>query len=136
MTDKNIGQQEFFMQINNPNGFRRNILEASKLTLSILKETHRIRRIREAKHELIHRITHEIKELKLLVKKIEDLMPVYTKADLKKKFPHMVPDKKTHISMSVKEKKSEHKQPANKHVAEIDKVSRALDEVQRRLQGL
>ncbi|KYK25767.1 hypothetical protein AYK26_02010 [Euryarchaeota archaeon SM23-78] len=86
-------QDEFFVRITNPNAFRRNLLEASKLTLSILKEIYRVRQIRKTKQEVMEGITKEIEESKILVQKIHELIPQHSKEDLQRMFPGIDLDK-------------------------------------------
>jgi len=140
MPKKTSEQQEFFMRINNPNTFRRNLLEASKDTLNILKQIYNVRQIREVKQELINRINKEIGELKVLVQKIDELMPQHTKEELIKKFPELSFKKKSK-EVVVPERTMEKAKPkakpgVEKHVSEIEKLSKAIDEVQKRLQNL
>jgi len=133
MAKKTEETQEFFMRINNPNTFRRNLLEASKLTLTIVKQTHKVKQIRELKHELISRIAQEVKELKLLVQKAEELMPAHDKAELKKYFPEPITPKEKPIAPSTM---ADTKVQVRTAHSEIDKISKAIEDIQRKLQNL
>ena len=141
MQKKSSDEQELFMRINNPALIRKNILESSKLVLTILKQAYNIKQIRELKQEKINRLSQEIKELRILVEKIEELMPQYTKADLKKLLPEINLTKKS-TSDSSKSGKSEAKQQERQEsiaaapVSDMDRITKALDEVQKKLQTL
>ncbi|MBN2052333.1 hypothetical protein JW756_02415 [Candidatus Woesearchaeota archaeon] len=125
--------QEFFMRLDNPNTFRRNLLEASKMTLSVIKQTHKVSQIRELKHEVINTIAKEVKELKLLVQKAEELMPNYNKAELKKYFPEPAIPKE---QPAIKTEKSDYKPKPKAPSSEMDKITRAIEDIQKKLQSL
>jgi hypothetical protein len=138
--------QEFFIRLSNPNTFRRYLLEASKMTLTILKQTYKVKQIREAKHELMSRIAREVKELKILVQKTDEMMPRYNQAEIRKILPDLIiireqPEAKPQKAEAQLEAKPEAKaelkpkQP-KPPVSEIDKVSRALADIQRKLSSL
>jgi hypothetical protein len=133
-------EQDLFMRVNNPALIRKNLLESSKLVLTILKQTYRIKQIRELKQERISILSQEIKELKILIQKIEELMPQYTKADLKKLLPDitLVKKPKPKPELSKAEAKQEEKpepKPAAP-VSDMDRITKALEDVQRKLQTL
>jgi len=124
------GEQEFFMRITNPNAFRKNLLETSKMTLTIIKQTQKIKQLRELKQELMSRISREVKELKLLMEKADDLMPAYNKAELKKYFPEQATPKEQPAA------RTDFKPKSHAPVSEMDKLSKAIDDIQRKLQSL
>jgi hypothetical protein len=130
--------QDFFMRIENPKLFRRNLLESSKEVLSILKQIYSIKRIREQKKELVTLMNKEIKEITLLFDKLEDALPKHSKEELEKQFPQLKKEKpkpvKTENSSPKEEKKSQKK--TSEKDSELDKLSRALDDVQNRLNTL
>jgi hypothetical protein len=152
MTKKAIEEQELFLRLSNPNTFRRNLLESSKLILTILKQTYRVKQIREAKHERMERLAKEIKELRILIQKIDELMPNYSKTDLKKLLPEINftpirrPEPALEPLLQQAPAKDEIKpqpkpQPKAKpqlsaQVSDFDKITKALEDVQRKLQNL
>ena len=133
--------QDFFMRLPNPNTFRRNLLESSKLTLLILRQTHRVKQIRAAKQELIAKIASEMRELKILVQKIDELMPQYSETELKKilppaeAFPSNQMPEATPVQKAIKPEENQKFKPSVP-LSELDKLSKALEEVQRKLQNL
>jgi len=138
MTKKPSEEQELFIRIASPNIFRRNLLETSKLILTILKQIYTVKQIREAKQEIGDHLSREIKELSILVQRIEDLMPQYTKADLKKLLPELTFVNKQEPQLKQGSEKQEEKpkpRPTGR-LSEIDKVSKALEDIQRKLSYL
>lgn len=150
MAKKATEEQELFLRLSNPNTFRRNLLESSKLILIILKQTYRVKQIREAKHERMERLAKEIKELRILIQKIDELMPNYSKTDLKKLLPEInfTPIKKPELALEsllqsalAKDEIKPQSKPRAKpqlsaQVSDFDKITKALEDVQRKLQNL
>ncbi len=141
MPKKPSDEQELFIRLNNPGLVRKNILESSKLILTMLKQDYRVKQLREIKQAKINELSQQLKELGILVQKIEELMPQYTKADLKKLLPDMPVIRKPAPSLSKQEKleikeseKPEPKQP--EPVSDMDRISKALEDVQKKLQTL
>jgi hypothetical protein len=132
---KENAEQEFFIRISNPNTLRRELLEASKLILSILKQTYIVKQLREAKHYQMTKIDTEVKEIKLLVQKLDELVPHYTRADLKKLLPDMSSFKRPD-PMQPKLPDAKPAPQSPQHVSELDQISRAIEEVSRKLQSL
>jgi hypothetical protein len=131
--------QEFYIRITEPVTFRRSLLEASKGTLGILRELYSVKQTREKKQEKTALLHREFKELKMLVQKLEEMLPDYTKADIKKHFPEFAFEKKAR-EMPLEEKherKAAEKKPAPpKPASEIDKLSSALSDIQKKLSSL
>lgn len=141
MADEQPIGEEFFMRIKNPLVFRRNLLESSKIVLGILKQTYSIKQIRDAKLRLIHIINNEIKELKILVQKINEIIPQYDKDELKNKFPDLMMRREVQIAEMPEEhiEEKEHEPPqhhAEEPVSDIEKLNKALDDVQKKLKNL
>jgi hypothetical protein len=146
MARKATDEQELFLRLSNPNTFRRNLLESSKLILTILKQTYRVKQIREAKHERMERLVKEIKELRILIQKIDELMPNYSKTDLKKLLPEIsfTPIRKPEPALesllqsapAKDEVKPQPKPQLSAQVSDFDKITKALEDVQRKLQNL
>jgi hypothetical protein len=142
MPKKPSDEQELFIRVNSPGLIRKNILESSKLVLTVLKQTYRIKQIREVKQAKINELSQQIKELKILMQKIEELMPQYTKADLKKMLPDLPIMRKPAASLpkpaKIEIKENEKPEPAKPAppVSDMDRISKALEEVQKKLQTL
>jgi hypothetical protein len=144
MPRKPSDEEGLFIRVNNPTLIRKNILESSKLVLTILKQTYKVKQIREIKQEKISDLSQQIKELRILIQKIEELMPQYTKADLKKLLPDIPLARKS--SEPTKADKPEAKAEANENwaqepkqaapVSEMDRITKALEDVQKKLQTL
>ena len=126
-------QQEFFKRIDNPRNFRKNLLGASKSTLGVLKQIYRISQIREKKQELIKETSDELKEIRGLLNKAQDLMPGYSLEEVKKKINKKKP------KPVLDAEKGTRKMPATTHKvaeSEIDKLTKNLDQVEQKLQAL
>jgi hypothetical protein len=132
--------QEFYVRISNSAAFRKNLLETSKGTIGILREMYAVKQIRDKKHEKTEILHNELKELKMLVQKLEEMMPGYTKADIKKHFPDFVLEKKIKEQpkeapdRKVIEKKITAPKPSSG--SELDKLSAALGDIQKKLGSL
>jgi hypothetical protein len=134
-------EQEFFMRISSPNILRKNLLEASKFTLTILRQTYTVKQYREVKQELLSNINKEMKELKLLLDKADHLLPQYTKAELKKLMPNQSlarkpqPQQQAQPAQASQPKKEE--APAvPEQASELDRIGKIMEEIQKKLQNL
>ena len=153
MADKKEEQQEFFVRIDNPAIFRKNLLLASKLTLGVLKQSYSLNHLRETKIELVELIRNEVKELKVLVQNLYDLMPKHSRDEIIKKFPDATvrrPEPRLVLPRErVRKERVEKPQPAPQPkpklrlpprpqgpVSEVDKLTRALKYVERQLAHL
>ena len=142
------GQQAFFMRISNPTMFRKELLESSKIILNILKQIYGIIQIRKTQYGIMNMLSKEIKELKILIHKINELIPAYKSDDLKGILPEIYLKKKPLSTPKEEERVEEpEKQPSEikeakpepgpaKKPSGLEKVTKALEEVQRRLQNL
>jgi hypothetical protein len=137
MAEEHPGEENLYVCVRAPKTLRRNILESSKNTLFILKQVYTIKQLRESKHEVMEKIDEELKELKILIQKIDDLMPKYNKDELKK----LIPDanakrkqmlKKEHADAKTKEEHRAKQEPSS----DVDKLTMALDAIQKKLQSL
>lgn len=156
MANKQGEGQEFFMRIENPKTFRRNLLESSKLTLGVLKQTYSVKQLREMKEEIMGMIDKEIKELKLLVQRLDEMVPKHSEQEIRRRFPEINFRKqllKANLPPKVMEKpelkvvpvkpapaevkpKPKPKPKPLKKVSEVDKLTRALDDVMYKLKNL
>ena len=132
---KEGAEQEFFIRISNPKTLRRELLEASKLILSILKQTYLVKQLREAKHYQLAKVDTEVKEIKLLVQKLDEIVPHCTKAELKKLLPDLSSFKKPE-PMQAKLPNAKPVPQSPQQVSELDQISRAIEEVSRKLRSL
>lgn len=112
-------------------------MESSKDTLFILKQVYTIRQIRDAKHQVMAEVDDELKELKILIQKIDDLMPKYNKDELKKLIPDVSSKRKQFLKKEKAEAKVKEEHRAKQEPAsEVDKLTMALDAIQKKLQNL
>ncbi|MGB9748447.1 MAG: hypothetical protein ACP5OZ_00115 [Candidatus Woesearchaeota archaeon] len=66
---------EFFVRIEEPRTLRKELLETSKITINLLKKQENIKKIKIEKRETISRIRKKNSEIKLLLERMEKLMP-------------------------------------------------------------
>ncbi|MBN2459639.1 hypothetical protein JXB28_05115 [Candidatus Woesearchaeota archaeon] len=137
MAEHHPDQENLYICVKAPKVLRRNVLESSKDTLFILKQVYTIKQIRDSKHEVMAKIDHELRELKILVQKIDELMPKYNKEELKKLIPDMNAKRKQLLRKEQSEAKiKEEHQPKPQPTSEVDKLTLALDAIQKKLQSL
>jgi len=70
---------EFFVRIEEPRTLRKELLETSKLTINLLKKQERIKKIKLEKKQTITNIRKINSEIKLLLERMEKLMPEISK---------------------------------------------------------
>jgi hypothetical protein len=136
-------EQEFFVKIDDPNYFRRTILEASKSTLSTLKGIYSVKELRQQKIAKLLRLQHEIREIRLLIQKAEELMPKYTKQQAVKRFTYLVKKKEEPKKEQVKREEPKRRvvqkkalSPAQRTRLEIDRLSESINQVENRMRKL
>lgn len=126
-------EHEFYMKIDNSAAFRRSLLEASKSTLGMMREIYVVKQLNNKKHEKTAQLQKELKELRVLVQKMNELLPDYAKADLKKHFPELNFEKKARDEPI---QKSRPEPAPKKPLTELDQLSHALADIQKKLSGL
>lgn len=145
MPKKPSDEEGLFIRVNNPVLIRRNILESSKFVLTVLKQSYNLKQVREIKQIKMNELSQQIKELRMLVQKIEELMPQYTRADLKKLLPDIpIPKaRKPSEPARAEKEKPEEKEEWTKElpkpaapISEMDRITKALEDVQKKLQTL
>ena len=132
-TSRGKSQQEFFKRIDHPGNFRKNLLGASKSTLGVLKQIYRISQIREKKQELIKETSNELKEIKGLFNKVQELMPGYSLEEVKKKINKKKPKP---VFDAEKSARKIHAPTLKVAESEIDKITKNLDQVEQKLRTL
>jgi hypothetical protein len=126
-------EHDFYMKIENSVAFRRNLLEASKSTLGMLKEVYVVKQLNNKKHEKTAELQKELKELRVLVQKMNEMLPDYAKAEIKKHFPDLAFEKKIRAEP---DSRSEPEPTPKKPLSELDQLSKALGDIQKKLSSL
>lgn len=126
-------EHDFYMKIENSTAFRRKLLEASKSTLGMLREIYIVKQLNNKKHEKTAQLQKELKELRVLVQKMNELLPDYAKADMKKHFPELTFEKKIRTEDV---SKPEPEPLPKKPISELDQLSHALADIQKKLSSL
>ncbi len=123
--------EELFRRIGNPNNFRREILESSKLVINNLKTQQKIKEIRQEKTELIRELKIYLKEINLLLDKMRDAFPAELIAN------HLEEEKKEKQKRK-ESKKKDKKQPKKKAAepSELTKLENKLADIENKLKTL
>jgi hypothetical protein len=145
---KRLDDEDFFVKVDNPMSYRRNLLEASKSTLGILRELYAVKAIREKKQEVLLALQKETKELRILVQKLDEMLPQYSKVELLKRFPDLKgADKKPKpeeqkpapkVEAKKEEKKDEPKKerPVQKKLSDLEKLNLAMQNIDQKMSSL
>ena len=127
--------QEFFMQIKKPVWFRKTTLEASKSVLTVLKGLQTIKDVRQQKMEKLELLSSEVKEIRLLMQKAEELMPKYSRQETAKHFPQLNQQAKTSSKIQMK-KAAEPIVVVQRKLSELDLINQSLASVESRMKQL
>jgi len=128
----------YFVCVKEPDQVRINLLESSKFILHTLRINQKITNIREKKISYIQELKNNIKELSLLLTKLESLMPHH------ELFKKEIEDMKKALAKHPKKisKKSVNTKPAhsvssvNTNSSELDKINKALADIEKKLNGI
>ncbi|MBN1646331.1 hypothetical protein JW868_04805 [Candidatus Woesearchaeota archaeon] len=71
-------KEEYFVQLDEPTGFRKDLLLASKSTLHSLAKYNYILQLRELKGRKLLRLRADMKELLFLVNKLKEALPHFS----------------------------------------------------------
>lgn len=131
----------YFVKINDSSGMRKRILESSKDILHVLRGYHRILDIRDEKKEMAERLKKELVEITFLIEKLEKLLPEQSLKEIEAYLPRK--SKKKHASKKRSKKgesKDDPKQNSKKSrepkLTEVEKLERALSNIEDRLSKL
>ena len=130
-------QHPFFVRINGPDMLRVSLLESSKLILHSLQSYYKVSAIRKNKREATDALKSDIKELILLLGKLETMLP-YQDVVIKKFMPTQAKNakgskpKKSHPN-TVKEVVATDISPS---FGELDKLNRSLASIEEKLNNI
>lgn len=100
---------DYFIRVDDATDLRRKILESSKASVHILRTYHKLERTRGAKLTLIKSLKRELKDLTLLINRLEEITPNLTKTELQElnpELPALERGKKRNSKKSSSRKKS------------------------------
>jgi hypothetical protein len=124
----------FFVRVTEPNEVRKNLLEGSKSIIQNLKSYQKILAIREKKLSAMNNLKTDVKEIKLLVDKLRDLLPYEIMTELEKDKPKKKKGKKTTKNKNVKEKVAPKKKVVKP--SEATRLESALSSIEEKLNRL
>lgn len=110
---------DFYIGIEDPRELRRNILESSKLIVLSMKNQQKLKDIHKEKIHLKNKLKQDIKELKMLMSKLEEILPEH------------IPQKKQPLL-----KKPAKNEPEKIREAEIDRLHEHLELIEQKLKKL
>lgn len=141
----------YYVRIEKPRQFRRDILEASKVVITNLQSYKSVQAIREKKLSYLVSLQKEVKEIRLLYSKLNKILPekqlreealkekvLSPKAAVEKIEKQSARKKKNGAKKAASKKKvkvvkEEEKKPK---VSEVDKLADTLSDIERRLSNL
>ena len=127
--------EDYFICMNEPAVFRRNLLEASKVSLVVIKGLYLIREIKARKQEKLSQLQKEIREIRLLMQKAEEFMPKHSRQEAARIFPHAAEKKQA----AVTPKQEPAQTPSIKVVpamTEMDRLSHSIKDIESKLNTL
>ena len=65
----------YYVKMSNPREFRRDILESSKKVIGCLQANRNVLEIRQQKRALLEQLQQQVKELALLINKLDEILP-------------------------------------------------------------
>jgi len=136
----------FYVKIEKPREFRRDVLEGSKKIITCLQSYRQLLAVREQKNALLNQLRNDMKELGLLISKLDKLLPekhlreeaLAKKKVVKKKATtreKKTTTKKTRVKKNDQKKSKEEQQPVTS-VSEVDKLNQALASIEEKLSQL
>lgn len=137
MTTSDQDQHPFFVRVSAPDMLRVSILETSKLTLHSLQSYYKVTNIRKKKRESSDLLKSQVKELILLLSKLDAMLP-YQEVVTKNMTPTQAKNSSSRkAKKSVKNASKEMVDTATTtSFSELDKLNRALASVEEKLNKL
>lgn len=122
-----------YVGIDDPVGMRRNILEASKSLVRVLKSQHSLREVRITKHKLIEDLRNKVTEIGQLVAEAKQMLPKMEINLPEEKKETVVKAKKSVAAATKTKAPALPKAGIEPH---IDKFERELQDIERKLKEL
>jgi uncharacterized coiled-coil protein SlyX len=136
-------EQDFFRRIEDPLAFRIVLLEASKSSLNVLRGVYSMKETRQMKIDRLVPLQREVREIRLLIQKLEEMMPKYTRMSVSKSYPHLakIPLKpqKTEVveqPVVVQEEVVESPVVVAKTKTQLERLTDSIDQIEDRLKKM
>jgi hypothetical protein len=137
---------QFYFRISEPVVYRRSLLEASKAALGAIKGIHELSHLRPRRQGKLDLLMNEVRQIRLLIQKAEELLPKYSKAEASKRFPHLFsaykaenPGKEGRQKAGVAEKKSKKSKAepsVQKKLSEGEMIDKSMGLIEDKLKRL
>ena len=121
-----------YVGIDDPVGLRREVLEASKSLVSVLKGQHSLRDVRITKHKLIEELRNKVTGIGELVAEAKQLLPHTEKLNL----PEEKVTKPAKAATAAAKKTKAVSAPKARIETHIDKFERELQDIEKKLRSL
>lgn len=123
-----------YVGIDDPVSLRREVLEASKSLVSVLKGQHSQREARTAKHKLVEELRNKVTEIGELVAEAKQMLPQTEKINLPEEKKETVAKAKKQAIAPTKTKAPA--LPKARVETHIDKFERELQDIENKLKSL
>lgn len=120
---------DYFVKVNDPTTHRVMLLETSKLVIGALKSYHRTLFLRKQKTAKVEQLKNQVKELLLLLQKVEELLP----------HEHLPDDNLTELKIKKQQMSSPVKKTGIQEIsseAKISRLNKTLEDIEKRLKNI
>jgi len=128
-------QEDYFVALQQPKDVRRSILESSRRVIFALQDFHKIIMLREKKQALFEQLQGEMKEVTVLINKMNKYFPENKLSQLKARKPTPKPMPRPQIKQPAKQQVKQPK-PQPKQRSELDDLSDMLSNIEEKLQRM
>jgi|GEM_PF-1919244 hypothetical protein len=137
-----MAEDAYFVHLKDPVDFRRTILESSREVIHMMQEYQALMDLRKRRLDMEQAFKEELREIMLLVNKLEKTLPKHSINKLKEVLPGVIEEEKKHMAKPEKKKLSKKKEkPAKeqlreKQLSQIQRLEKALESVEGKLHKL
>lgn len=124
--------EDFFVRVEDPDRVHLAILESSKLALHSMQSFYKISQIRNKKNDSVRRLKLRVKELNLLVNKLEGILPYNNVVVKSEKLSQSKPKSRSAKKPLV----IEHAELKSGSNAELDRLNKALASIENKITSL
>lgn len=140
----------YFIKVEDSSGIRKRVLESTKETIMMLKRYQLLLELKSRKKEVVITLKKDIKELNLLILELQKIVPIESLKELQAYLPK---HKKERVASKGKKGKAKAKaviedrelekikevkanKPKPKQLSEMEKLEKALDDIDAKLSQL
>jgi len=137
-----MAEDAYLVHLKDTVDFRRTILESSREVIHMMQEYQALMDLRKRRLDMEQAFKEELREIMLLVNKLEKTLPKHSINKLKEVLPGVIEEEKKHMAKPEKKKLSKKKEkPAKeqlreKQLSQIQRLEKALESVEGKLHKL